>query len=354
MTPVLMRTEMDAVVRASEQKEFLRKDKVVVAVNEGNTNYDIFLADNYPKWDRAYFKDTPAGLEAIAAGKADCVIISSYRYSNISKQCEKLHLTTVYTGVDMDYCFAVKEGDTELYSILARVVDVVPEGVVHTALTYYSTEDVKSSLGDLIKDNLFVILSVIAVILFVIVILLLHNIRANKMIIEKEDQVKDLNRKAYVDSLTSVRNKGAYTEYVQKLQERMDEEEEFDLAIGVFDCNDLKQINDQYGHEKGDMYLKNACQLICKVFDHSPVFRVGGDEFAVILMNSDFSIRDELIRALEKKQEERNGVVRNRWEKVNVAYGIAVYDPELDSSVSDTARRADKVMYDNKRKMKKK
>ena len=90
------------------------------------------------------------------------------------------------------------------------------------------------------------------------------------------------------------------------------------------------------------------------MFDHSPVFRVGGDEFAVILMNNDFTSRDELISLLEKRQEERNGVVRNKWEKVSIAYGIAVYDPELDSSVSDTARRADKVMYDNKRKMKKK
>ncbi len=354
MSPVLMRTEMDAVVRAAEQKEFLRKDKVVVAVNEGNTNYDIFLADHYPKWERAYFKDTPAGLEAIAAGKADCVIISSYRYSNISKQCEKLHLTTVYTGVDMDYCFAVCESNTELYSILSRAIVIVPDGIVHSALTYYSTEDVKTNLGDIIKDNLFIILSTIAVILFVIVILLLHNIRANKMILEKEDQVKDLNRKAYVDSLTCVRNKGAYTEFIQKLQERADEEEGgFDLAIGIFDCNDLKIINDEFGHENGDAYLKNACQMICKVFDHSPVFRVGGDEFAVLLMNSDFTNRDELIKLLERKQNERNAMVKNKWEKVSIAYGIAVYEHDLDNSIADTARRADKLMYDNKRKMKK-
>ena len=352
MTPALMRTEMDAVVRASEQKEFLRKDKIIVAVNEGNTNYDMFLADHYPKWERAYFKDTPTGLEAIASGKADCVIVSSYRFSNISKQCEKLHLATVYTGVDMDYCFAVCEGETTLYTILSRVIGVVPDGIVHSALTYYSTEDVKTSLGEIIKDNLFIILTVIAVILFIIVLLLLHNIRANKMILEKEDQVKDLNRKAYVDVLTSVRNKSACHEYVQKLQERLDKEEEFDLAIGIFDCNNLKSVNDQYGHEKGDMYLKNACQLICKVFDHSPVFRVGGDEFAVILMNGDFNNRDELVKLLEKKQHERNALVKNAWEKINVAYGIAVYDPELDDMISDTVRRADKVMYDNKRKMK--
>ncbi len=352
MSPALMTTEMDAVVRASEQKEFLRKDKIIVAVNEGNTNYDMFLADHYPKWERAYFKDTPAGLEAIAEGKADCVIISSYRYSNISKQCEKLHLATVYTGVNMDYCIAVSEGNSVLYSILAKIIGVVPNGIVHSALTYYSTEDVKTSLGEIIKDNLFIILTVIAVILFVIVLLLLHNIRANKMILEKEDQVKDLNRKAYVDPLTMVRNKSAYNEYIKKLQEQLDRDEVIDLAIGIFDCNDLKSINDQYGHEKGDIYIKNSCSMICKVFGHSPVFRIGGDEFAIILMNSDFSNRDELVAQLDKKQEERNSVVKSIWERVHIAHGIAVYDHELDDELSDTARRADKFMYDNKRKMK--
>ena len=46
MTPPLMRTEMDAVVRASDQKEFSRKKDVTVAVNRGNTNYDMFLSDH--------------------------------------------------------------------------------------------------------------------------------------------------------------------------------------------------------------------------------------------------------------------------------------------------------------------
>ena len=92
--------------------------------------------------------------------------------------------------------------------------------------------------------------------------------------------------------------------------------------------------------------------MICKVFGHSPVFRIGGDEFAIILMNSDFSNRDELVAQLDKKQEERNSVVKSIWERVHIAHGIAVYDHELDDELSDTARRADKSMYDNKRKMK--
>ena len=354
MTPALMRTEMVAVVRAAEQKEFLKKTPVIVAVNEGNTNYDIFLADHYPSWQRKYFPDTPAGLEAISKGEADCVIISGYRFSNISKQCEKLRLTTVYTGVEMDYCFAVAENRTELYSVLSRVTTIVPDSVVHTALTYYSTEDVKTSLIDIVKDNILIIMSVFAVILLIITDLVIHMFRAQKKVIEKDNEVKDLNRKAYVDSLTSVRNKGAYTDYLKKLQERVDREDDIDLAIAVFDCNNLKSVNDQYGHEKGDIYLRNSCQFVCKVFDHSPVFRTGGDEFVVFLMNEDFKNREKLFHQFEQKQREVNLSAENKWDEVDMAYGVAVYDQDLDDYLTETFNRADKNMYDNKAKAKSK
>ena len=353
MTPPLMRTEMDAVVRASEQKEFVRKQDVVVAVNEGNTNYDMWLSDNYPSWRRAYFKDTPAGLDGIAAGSADCVIISNYRFSNISKQCEKLHLATVYTGVDMDYCFAVCKGDVELYSILSRVIKLVPDAVVHTALTYYSTEDVKTSFADLIKDNLFIVMSVIAGVLLIMLILLMRNIHAERKVLEEEKLVKDLNTKAFVDALTSVRNKRAYAEFTDELQARLDQGEPVEYAIGVFDCDNLKQMNDENGHDKGDLYIKASCRLICRVFQHSPVFRIGGDEFAVVLQNEDFRNRDALIEQFEREKNEISAVVDNRWEEPRVAIGIAVYDPALDETVTDTMRRADKNMYENKRKGKK-
>ena len=355
MTPPLMRTEMDAVVRASEQKEFIRKEHVTVAVNKGNTNYDMYLTDHYPGWGRAYFKDTPAGLEAVAKGLADCVIISNYRYNNISKQCEKLHLATVYTGVDMDYCFAVRKGDTELYSVLARAIEAVPRATVHKALTYYSTEDVKTSFADLVKDNLFLVLTVIALILAVILMLLLRNIRAERKILEEEHLVHDLNKKVFVDALTSVRNKGAFNKYIQELQDRLKQGEKISFAIGVFDCDNLKMVNDKNGHDKGDIYIKTASRLICRVFQHSPVFRIGGDEFAVVLQNEDYQNREGLISQFEKEKEELCAVAANCWEEPRVAIGVADYDPATDRDVTDTVHRADKIMYENKRvgKMKK-
>ena len=165
-----------------------------------------------------------------------------------------------------------------------------------------------------------------------------------------KEHISNLDRKAHVDALTSVRNKGAFTAYLNKLQDDMDSfGEPAECALGVFDCDDLKKINDHYGHDKGDIYLKTASRLICRVFQHSPVFRIGGDEFAVVLLKDDFRNREELISQFRNSEEEICKNAENEWEQVRVTLGLAVYDPGTDGSVADVARRADRLMYENKR-----
>ena len=163
------------------------------------------------------------------------------------------------------------------------------------------------------------------------------------------DNINSLNKQVYVDALTSVRNKGGYSLYIAKLQNLMDNPEgPLEFAFGVFDCDDLKYINDTYGHDKGDIYLKTASKLICNIFDHSPVFRIGGDEFAVILENEDLKNREVLFEEFKKAETEICEKAQNEWEKVHVTMGMAVYDPSIDTSVIDVARRADQRMYENK------
>ena len=168
-----------------------------------------------------------------------------------------------------------------------------------------------------------------------------------------KEHISDLNKRVYVDALTSVRNKGAYTAFIEEMQASMDgNPEALEFAVGVFDCDDLKSVNDLYGHEKGDLYLKNVSRLICRVFQHSPVFRIGGDEFSVILRNEDYKNRAALMDVFERFSAESCASAENRWEKISVAMGVAVYDPKQDQSVIDTVHRADKMMYANKRRRK--
>ena len=181
MSPPLMRTEMDAVVRSDEKQGFLHNTQILVGVNRGNPNYEMFLMDHFPTWTPVYYNDTPACLNAVAEKKADCVIISNYRYGDVARLCERLNLTTVYTGVDMDYCFAVKEGNMLLYSILTKLISQVPEATVNAALTYYSTLPRATGFIEYIVDHPIIVgLVVFCVILLVIIGILLFRLTAQK------------------------------------------------------------------------------------------------------------------------------------------------------------------------------
>ena len=175
--------------------------------------------------------------------------------------------------------------------------------------------------------------------------------RTFKGLIENtKTNIDTLNRKVYIDALTAVRNKAGYGAYMQKIQDLLDSSaQKPEFAIGVFDCDNLKYINDFYGHDKGDIYIKKASQLICRTFQHSPVFRIGGDEFAVILENDDFRDREKLFAQFRKERAEIRAAAEHEWEQANISMGAAVYDPETDPAVIDVARRADKAMYENKR-----
>lgn len=182
VTPALMRTDMSAVIREADQKGFASKERVTVAVNADNPNYDMFLLDHFPDWRAIYFEDTPACLKAVAEGQADCLLISNFRYNNIARLCDKYGLTTWSTGVEMDYCLAVSRDDTVLYSILSKITGIVPASTVNAALTQYFTDDARTGIIEYLKQNLLTVaVGALAVTALVILVLVLsHRVRTKK------------------------------------------------------------------------------------------------------------------------------------------------------------------------------
>ena len=134
----------------------------------------------------------------------------------------------------------------------------------------------------------------------------------------------------------------------EKMMNRMIEQETVrDFAIVAFDVNGLKRTNDVYGHSAGDELLKSACSLICETYSHSPVFRIGGDEFVAILNGKDYGIREELFRKFG------DIIVNNIKEgKVVVAHGMSEYLCGEDNVIQDVFDRADELMYERKKKLK--
>lgn len=153
--------------------------------------------------------------------------------------------------------------------------------------------------------------------------------------------------KVYIDALTGIKNKAAYAETVLMLNRRIHDGSLKKLGVIVFDVNNLKEVNDQSGHEAGDRFIKDASQIICRQFEHSPVFRIGGDEFAAILEGKDYDNREALMQSFEEKIQQNIEA-----DQVVIASGLAVYDPQTDSRFESVFERADTAMYANKRALK--
>ena len=116
--------------------------------------------------------------------------------------------------------------------------------------------------------------------------------------------------------------------------------------------NCLKETNDRYGHDAGNKLIVTASRIISNTFKRSPVFRIGGDEFLVILQNSDLKDCEELIAKFDSECANVSVKTNGADVAVSVAKGLAMYDSARDSQFVDVFNRADIAMYENKRGMK--
>ena len=168
-----------------------------------------------------------------------------------------------------------------------------------------------------------------------------------------KQHASQMSELANQDALTGIRNKNAYDREVKKMEYELDMGNLINFGIAMIDLNNLKKINDNFGHEEGNYAIKKLCEIVCNTFVHSPVFRIGGDEFVVILKGSDFAIVYSLIANFKHElfMLEKNENLRP-WEKVSAAIGFAEYDNKQDKGIVDVFKRADQKMYEDKKEMK--
>ena len=149
------------------------------------------------------------------------------------------------------------------------------------------------------------------------------------------------------DALTGVKSKHAFVEAEKRWNALMQQQKAEPFAVVWCDLNGLKAVNDTRGHQAGDEYIREACRAICNVFKHSPVYRVGGDEFVAVLTGADFENRASLLERLEAANDEHirsGGVI--------IACGMSELRTESDSCFGTVVERADAAMYEDKKRLK--
>ena len=209
-------------------------------------------------------------------------------------------------------------------------------------LRLHDEQFIESQMHQLQAANTRTILMTTGMFVFALVIMLTNYSFMNKRSQESE---KIIN----TDPMTGVKSKHAYFSKERELDDAIREGQIHEFAIVVCDVNGLKYINDTYGHKAGDEYIRSASRLVCETFKHSPVYRVGGDEFVAVLTGRDYENRESLMERLNAVSESHIGT-----DQVIVAGGSSDYRSGEDSLSHEVFKRADGRMYENKQALKSK
>lgn len=167
----------------------------------------------------------------------------------------------------------------------------------------------------------------------------------NHLVRELRTERAALNALAFQDGLTGVKNTHAYEEKVKSLDEEI-KNGAASFAVVMCDVDDLKKINDGGGHTAGDQAIRFACIALCNAFKHSPVFRVGGDEFVAIVEGADYLNREHIFTALKAKSTQKEDG------RFRFSVGMANYEAGLDANFASVFARADENMYQAKKSAK--
>jgi diguanylate cyclase (GGDEF)-like protein len=175
--------------------------------------------------------------------------------------------------------------------------------------------------------------------------------RAENDIRVRDERIDRISQDAYRDGLTEVGNKSAYNQAVEKLNGKIDSENT-EFAVIMMDINDLKKINDEHGHECGDEYIKGCSKILCDAVPHSPVFRIGGDEFVAILEGADYERRKDKLDSIRRGFAEAiQQTDVSPWLRFSAAVGMAENTRD-DKHFDAVFKRADEEMYRLKKKYK--
>ena len=164
---------------------------------------------------------------------------------------------------------------------------------------------------------------------------------------ELEEANRKLSELAVVDGMTGVGNKTAYLEKMRSLDNQI-RRGRASFSVCVFDLNGLKEINDKYGHECGDMAICDAAEILKAVFGKERLYRIGGDEFIAILDGMKLSDTERCFRETEDKILLHNQTERPYKIPLAIAKGSAVFQSGEDTGYRDVFRRADNDMYKKK------
>ena len=347
--PVYWKDQYVGVVGIEIDYEMLKQEVENISIFK--SGYAFILDENSNVFYHPQLDSAQLNLETTAVDESETFIGSNhirYNYEGVEKEAVWIPLSN---GMRLYVCAPVSEINSGWISMIGKILAALLVILVISILAMMRfTDHFTKPLGDLTEaakqvdeGNYDISLKYDKDDEIGLLTRTFKQLAANT-----KEKITKARRMAAVDSLTGTKNKHAYAHWEEDINGRIKAGVQEPFAIVVCDINDLKTANDMYGHKEGDICIKNASARICGVFGHSPVFRVGGDEFIVILTGEDYIQRQKLLEKINALPKDLSKVRPGE----TISAGLAVYDNEKHPSVLSVAEEADKAMYEKKQALK--
>ena len=347
--PVYWKDQYVGVVGIEIDYEMLKQEVENISIFK--SGYAFILDENSNVFYHPQLDSAQLNLETTAVDESETFIGSNhirYNYEGVEKEAVWIPLSN---GMRLYVCAPVSEINSGWISMIGKILVALLVILVISILAMMRfTDHFTKPLGDLTEaakqvdeGNYDISLKYDKDDEIGLLTRTFKQLAANT-----KEKITKARRMAAVDSLTGIKNKHAYAHWEEDINGRIKAGVQEPFAIVVCDINDLKTANDMYGHKEGDICIKYACARICGVFGHSPVFRVGGDEFIVILTGEDYIQRQKLLEKINALPKDLSKVRPGE----TISAGLAVYDNEKHPSVLSVAEEADKAMYEKKQALK--
>ena len=248
-TSPLVQSELYAAMKREDRSGLSPNEAITVALVEGSVNDEMFLKDSFPNWERVYYPTAEDCVEAVNDGKADCVLVNSYRLNYVDRLFQRNGFYTLPTGKAMGFSYALRRADTHLYSVLNKTVSLIPRSTMESALLVQPTPAEKVTLLDFIQDNWARAIIDLVIVLGIVGILLYQRMKAKKAARERQNLIAATER----DSLTDLYNRSFFYEYANR---RFRDHPELRLEAMMLNIDNFHTVNALYGREFGDTVLR--------------------------------------------------------------------------------------------------
>lgn len=329
ITDPFVETEIYAIVRIADRQGISPDRDMTVAVLEGHLNHETFLKDYFPNWKIIYTSSNDESMEAVSSGAADCTLVSNYRSNRISDLCSKYKLTFLSTGNELGLSFGIKREDDCLYSIINKIIRLMPDTLVNSSLTKYSFIDDKVTFAQYLRDNMIYFVAAAAIIAVIILLLVLRNLKSDEQVREGREIISEAER----DPLTSLYNRNFFLIYSNRLY-REDPEKEMDAV--VINIDRFHSVNAIHGRDFGDQVLRGLGKEINAIANESEGIagRFEADRFDIYCLH-----RDDWQTRLEQLQEKMDIMFHNA--SIHLRMGVKPWQKGLEPVFQfDRARTA--------------